>query len=450
LTAYEILSVDGLQPETDEEVLQCLRDWGLRAPEKAQVADTIDEALAAHRRWAEERDRLDYEIDGMVIKVDDLGLRRKVGSTVHHPRWAIAYKFEPRREVTGVRDIVVQVGRTGILTPVALLRPVEVGGVTVSRASLHNREEVRRKDVRTGDTVRVQRAGDVIPEVVERIKKPGQKRRAPFKMPSRCPSCGSELVEQGPYTVCPNRFRCPAQLKGRLVHFASKEALDIANLGRETAAAMVDRGLVTRLPDLFHLDVDDVLQIEGFAERSARQLVDAVAESKRVELARFIYGLGVPEVGVAVARDLTQRFRSLDRLRNASREELETVPGVGAKMSEHIHEYLQETRTRETIDELLEAGICLVAPANKRETSCSGKTFVFTGSLERYTRSEAERVVESLGARATSSVSGQTDYVVAGENPGQKLADAEAEGVPVLDEEDLVEMLREAGHDLGG
>jgi DNA ligase (NAD+) len=394
---------------------------------------------------AEERDRLPYEIDGIVIKLDDLEARAKFGSTTHHPRWAIAYKFMPRGEQTRIEQIALQVGRTGVLTPVALMRPVELGGVTIARATLHNREEVQRKDIRPGDLVRIQRAGDVIPEVVERIEEAGRKREPPFQMPPKCPACGSPVVERGPYTVCPNRFACPAQLKGRLKHFASREGLDIEGLGEETVAALIDHGLVRDLADLFRLTKNDFLRLEGFAERSAEKLVDAIQTRRRIELARFIYALGIPEVGAAAARDLAQAFRSLDNLRRASRRDLETVSGIGPKMSAAIFEFLSDKRYQRAIDKLLEAGLKVIATKESRRQPFRGKTFVFTGSLERFSRSEAQRLVESLGGQATATVSRQTDYVVVGSEPGEKLERAKSAGVKTLSENQFVELLREAG-----
>ena len=445
---YEVLAVEGVRFATDFQALKSIEEWGLPTPRRIFEVSTVSEIVKRHAQLAEERDRLPYEIDGMVIKLDDLDAREKLGSTAHHPRWAIAYKFAPRGDETRIEEIAIHVGRTGILTPVALMRPVEVGGVTISRATLHNREEVQRKDLRVGDLVRIQRAGDVIPEVVERITEPGRKREPAFKMPSKCPACASQIVERGPYTVCPNRFACLAQLKGRIKHFASKRGLDIEGLGEETVSALIDRGLVSNLADLFHLKKDDLLRLEGFAERSAAKLVDAIQKGGRVELGRFLYALGIPEVGAAVARDLAQHFRSLERLRAASREELEKVSGIGRRMSEAIREFFRDKRNQQAIDALLEAGVEIIERKEPKKQPLGGKTFVFTGSLDRFSRSEAQKLVESLGGQATSSVSGQTDYVVVGSEPGKKLDRAHAEGVQTLSENRFVDLLREAGADV--
>jgi DNA ligase (NAD+) len=447
-TVYEVLAVEGARFSTDFQALKFLEEWRLPTPRRIFEVSMVSEIVKRHAQLAEERDRLPYEIDGMVIKLDDLDAREKLGSTAHHPRWAIAYKFAPRGDETRIEQIAIQVGRTGVLTPVALMRPVEVGGVTISRATLHNREEVQRKDLRVGDLVRIQRAGDVIPEVVERIAEPARKREPPFKMPAKCPACGSQVIERGPYTVCPNRFACPAQLKGRIKHFASKGGLDIEGLGEETVSALIDRGLVSNLADLFRLNENDLLRLEGFAERSAAKLVDAIQKGRRVELGRFLYALGIPEVGASVARDLAQHFRSLERLRVANREELEKVSGIGPRMSEAIYEFFRDKRNQQAVDALLEAGVEIIERKEPKKQPLSGKTFVFTGSLDRFSRSEAQKLVESLGGQATSSVSGETDYVVVGSEPGKKLDQAKAEGLKMLSENRFVDLLREAGADV--
>jgi DNA ligase (NAD+) len=448
VVVYEVMAVEGVRFSTDSQALKSLEDWGLPTPKKVLEVSTASEILESHARLAEKRDRLPYEIDGVVIKLEDLGARDKLGSTAHHPRWAIAYKFAPRGEETRIEQIAIQVGRTGVLTPVALMRPVEVGGVTISRATLHNREEVQRKDIRLGDLVRIQRAGDVIPEVVERISESGRKREPPFEMPSKCPACGSRVVERGPYTICPNRFACPAQLKGRLKHFASKRALDIDGLGEETVSALVDRKLVRDLADVFRLKKDDLLRLEGFAERSAAKLVNAIQNSRRNELGRFLYALGIPEVGAAVARDLAQHFRNLESLRKTNREELQKVSGIGPTMSDAICEFFRDKRNQRVIDALLEAGLEIIETKTARRQPLKGKTFVFTGSLDRFSRSEAKKLVESLGGRATSSVSQQTHYVVVGSEPGSKFDQAKAQGLKTLSESRFLDLLREAGADV--
>lgn len=446
LIVYDVLAADGARLASDSEGVKAIRDWGFKVPERTKVAHSLEEILEYHARFAELRDELDYEIDGVVIKLDDLGARAAMGSTSHHPRWALAYKFEPRQEVTRIDKIDVQVGRTGILTPVALLRPVVVGGVTVSRASLHNRAELERKDLREGDTVRIQRAGDVIPQVVEVVEK-GAHRARPFEMPTKCPACGARVVEDGPRTVCPNRFGCPAQLKGRIVHFGARPALDIEGLGEETANLVVERGLVTELAALFDLTPERLMELEGFAEKSATALVDAIHARKKPELARFLIALGIPEVGVAVARDLAGHFGSLERVRGASREELEAVSGIGPRMSEAITEFFADTRNRKAIDAVLERGVRPEESEPARTDLPDLGTAVFTGTLP-VARVVAETAWRNVGGKTAGSVSKKTAFVVAGEEAGSKLDKAEKLGVEVLDFDAFVARLREHGGEL--
>ena len=397
LLAYDILMVRGAQLTSDSEAVRALREWGFRTPERITLAATVEEILEYHGAFAADRDDLDYEIDGVVIKLDHLDARADLGATSHHPRWALAYKFEPRKEITRIEKIAVSVGRTGKLTPVALLRPVEVGGVTVSRASLHNREEVARKDIRRGDLVRVQRAGDVIPQVVERVPENGRKRAAVFRMPTRCPACDTPVQENGPFTYCPNRFGCMAQLKRGLTHFGSRAGLDIAGLGEETATLLVDRGLVKELADLFKLTAADIEPLEGFAETSAANLARAIEEKRTVGLARFLYGLGIPEVGTTVAAALAAEFRSFDNIQEATVEQLEAVDGIGPIMSAQIRAFLDDERNRERIAAVLGYMNALLPPEQAGGKGLAGMRFVFTGGLERFSRPDAKRLIEDNG-----------------------------------------------------
>ena len=446
--AYDILAADDYdpgdrRPATHGETLDALREWGLPVNELSRPAETVEDIVAFHAELEAKRDDLDYEIDGIVIKLDEISARDELGATSHHPRWAFAYKFAPRKEITRLLAIVPSVGRTGTVTPVALMRPVELGGVTVSRATLHNREEVGRKDVREGDLIRVQRAGDVIPQVIERIEEPGRKRAAPWKMPAACPSCGAPLVERGPFSVCTNLLDCPAQLTGRIQHFASRHALDIEGLGEETSRTLVQEKLVRHLSDLFTLAAEQLLPLEGFAEKSATNLVEAIAAARETELARFIYGLGIPEVGVAVARALALDLRSFDALLEADEERLQAIEGIGPIMAEQIVAFLRRPIVAEIIRELL--SFVRPTPPEATGDSLAGTRFVLTGGLERLSRAEAKTLLESLGARVSSSVSPQTDYVVAGESPGSKLDKARDLGVTVLDEAGLLALLEQHG-----
>ena len=389
------------------------------------------------------RDDLDFEIDGIVIKLDDIAGRDELGETSHHPRWAFAFKFPPRKEVTRLLSIFSSVGRTGVVTPIAFMRPVDLGGVTVSRANLHNREEVARKDIREGDLVRVQRAGDVIPQVIERIEEEGRERVEPWIMPVTCPSCETELVERGPYTVCPNLFDCPAQLAGRIQHLASRQALGIEGLGDETARLFVREGVIDHLPQLFELGADELLTIEGFAEKSANNLVQAIAAARKTELARFIFGLGIPEVGIAVARELEAHFQSFENFRLANSETLQEVDGIGPTMAEQITQFLARSEVSTVVDELRR--FIEPVPPQRAGNALTGLRFVFTGGLRSFSRRDAKELLEGQGAKIITSVSKNTDYVVAGENPGSKLDKAEVLGIEVLNEEELIAFLKTQG-----
>ncbi len=461
LFVYDVLAAEWGDQEpvaTQGEALSALDEWGFKVnPLIRRGASSLEDVLDYHADMLAQRDDLGYEIDGVVIKLDDLVECERLGATSHHPRWAFAFKFPPRKEITRLLSILPSVGRTGVVTPVAMLRPVELGGVTVARATLHNREEVARKDIREGDKVRVQRAGDVIPQVIERIPEKGRRRKPPFRMPETCPSCGTPLIERGPFTVCPNSFECPAQLAGRLAHFGSRAALDIEGLGEKTAKLLVAQGLVHGLPDLFDLTAEDLEPLEGFAELSAANLVAGIERASTVELHRFLYGLGVPEVGAATARDLAAHFRSFHAIRDASAEDLQEVSGVGPRMAEQITDFFAEEHNRDVLDRLLDGRVTLVEPRGEPpareqagERPLEGLTLVFTGSLERFTRDEAKKLATRLGAKVTGSVSGKTDYVVAGEEAGSKLDKAETLGVTVLDEAGFVKLVEERGGTIEG
>ena len=449
-----IYCYDVLRPSDEltsqAELLEALRSWGLPTNPLNGRADDVQGVLSYFQRVVEGRDALSYEVDGVVVKLQSMRARRSLGSTSHHPRWAFALKFAPRVETSQVLRIIPSVGRTGVVTPIALLRPVSIGGVTVSRANLHNIEDLQRKDIREGDTVRVERAGDVIPQVVERVES-GDDRGAPFAMPVSCPSCGTALTKSGPYTVCPNSFDCPAQRVGRLTHFASRGGLDIEGLGERTARQLVESGMVTHLPDLFDLAANDFEELDGYAEVSARKLARAVSDASEPDLPRFLYALGVPEVGAAVARDLAHHFGSIERIRQAEVEALVEVDGIGEVMARQIHDFFAEPRNAHVLDALLDGR---VRPSRSEGTpqqgGLMGLTFVFTGSLQSLSRSEAQELVERHGAKASGSVSGQTSYLVAGEGGGSKLEKAQREGVPVLSEEEFVALLAERAIEVEG
>ncbi|HHP7234982.1 MAG TPA: NAD-dependent DNA ligase LigA [Desulfobacterales bacterium] len=439
---YEVLKIEAAQLKTHWETLRRMAQWGLKTDSRSRRCTKLSEVADFHRRLDQSRDDLDYEIDGVVIKVDDLQLRERLGTRQCSPRWAFAWKFPPKQEVTILEKIVVQVGRTGKLTPVALLQPVDVGGVTVSRATLHNEDEVLEKDVRPGDKVRIARAGDVIPEVVERIKTPGRKRSEKFSMPQQCPSCGSEIVREGAYHFCPAGLACRPQLVGGILHYGSREALNIEGLGEKTAADLVNKEFFKDFADLYRLSEDDLRHLEGFAEKSARQLHEAIQKSKKPHLDRFLYALGIRHVGQRTARILAEQFRTLDALKEAGKEDLERISDIGPEIARSIADFFAREKNRAVLDRLADSGVEVQPmPAGKKAQPLQGTTFVFTGSLADYTRQEAKRAVEDRGARATSSISGETDYLVVGENPGSKRDEAEAQDVEILDENGFKDLI---------
>ncbi|MDD3642089.1 MAG: NAD-dependent DNA ligase LigA [Candidatus Krumholzibacteria bacterium] len=437
--AYEIMTIEGADaPGTHAGELERLAAWGFLVDRNWRICEGIEEAIAFHAALAARREELPFEIDGVVIAVDDKAKRAALGARSRSPRWALALKFEPRREITTVEDIVVGVGRTGKLTPVALLLPVDVGGVTVSRATLHNAGEVERKDVRRGDRVRIERAGDVIPAVVERIPVPGRRRQPPFRMPGSCPVCRSPVAAEGANHYCTGGLACPAQLKRGIMHFASKGAFDIAGLGEKTVEALVDRGLVGGAADLFRLGKEQLLELDGFADLSADNLVAAIEGSKRIALERLIYALGIRNVGEHVARILAAHFGSIDALASAGEEELTAIREIGPEVAASVTGFFAGELGRRAVLELLELGVVPVAPERTAKGSpLAGKSFVFTGALETMTRDEAKRLVQSLGGRVSSSVSAKTDYVVAGIDPGSKYEKALKLGVKVISEKEL-------------
>ncbi|MFW6180561.1 MAG: NAD-dependent DNA ligase LigA, partial [Spirochaetota bacterium] len=412
---YDVLS-DRLEGVGSHwEVLGLLQEWGLKTNPYNRRAESLEEVYRYHRELERQREEFPYEIDGVVIKLDDLRLRGRLGTRQRSPRWAMAWKFPPKKEVTTIRDIVVSVGRTGILTPVALLDPVEVGGVTVSRATLHNEDEVKRKDVRVGDRVRVIRAGDVIPEVLERVEeKEDRQRGGAFAMPGNCPACGTPVTREGAYVLCPAGLSCPAQRIGRIAHYAAREAMDIETLGEKNVRQLVERGLVEDLADLYRLRPEQLEELEGFAQKAAGKLYRAIQGSKNPLLDRFLYALGIRHVGEHVARVLARRFGSLERLQEAGEEQLREIDEIGPEIARSVHRFFREERNRRLLQELEQQGVRPQEAAGTESQLLEGKTIVFTGDLGNYTRDQARELVERLGGRATSSVSGNTDYLVAG------------------------------------
>jgi len=446
VTCYEIMAVSTPVPPTHWDELETLAQWGLPAPALRRLCASIDEVMAFHRETESMRDQLPYEIDGVVVKVNRRDWQGRLGMKSRSPRWAIAYKFTPRKEITIVQEIVVSVGRTGTLTPVALLKPVEVGGVTISRATLHNADEVARKDIRIGDTVKVERAGDVIPAIAERVPVPGEQRSTPFCMPDHCPVCGSSVGREGAYFYCTGQLVCGAQLKGAIEHFASKHALNIEGLGKKTVAQLVDTGLVRSLADLYRLTSADLVRLEGFADRSATLLLESIAGSKTVSLDRFLMGLGIRQVGQHIAKVLAREFGSLGEIMSADRERFQQIREIGPEISQGLVLYWSEPRNREVITQLQESGVQVapgMATGDRKQSPLAGKTFVFTGGLDHFTRDGAQQAVEAAGARVSSSVSKKTSYLVAGRDPGSKLDQARTLGVTILTEQEFAALIGE-------
>lgn len=442
--AYEIMKIDGApEPPTHSAELELLHSYGFLTDDHFRQCEGIGEAIDFHASLATAREELPFEIDGVVISVDSKRDRAAVGARSRSPRWALALKFEPRREITDVEDIVVGVGRTGKLTPVALLKPVDVGGVTVSRATLHNARDLERKDVRPGDRVRIERAGDVIPAVIERIPVEGEIRREPFAMPEACPVCGSAVEAEGANHYCTGGLSCPAQLKRGIMHFVSKGAFDIDGIGAKTVESMVDLGMLGSVADLFHLERERLLELDGFAEKSADNLLAAIEASKDIELARFIYALGIRNVGEHVAGLLAMHYGSLEAAAAASEEELTGIHEIGPEVAASVTGFLANEQNRRTVDELIARGVAPKPPEKMAsDLPLAGKIFVFTGTLEGITRNEAKRRVQALGGRVSSSVSAKTDYVVAGSDPGSKYEKAARLGLTVLSSEEFMLLIK--------
>ena len=438
--AYDILACSETSHRTHTDELDYLKEVGFSLAEQNRTIGDFDELVEYHGALLDGRDDLPIEIDGIVVKLNNLEARRSLGVRDRSPRWAFAWKFPPRKEQTRIREIAVNVGRTGKLTPVGLLDPVEIGGVTVSRVSIHNADEVERLDVRAGDLVRIERAGDVIPHVVERISERGRKRGDRFRMPGSCPACGAGIVRDGAYHRCPNELECPAQLARAIEHYGSREALDIDHLGEKTARLLVSSGLVSSLADLYTLDEAGVASLEGFARRSASQLVEAIAASREPPLDRFLYALGIPGVGRHLARVLAMEFGEIAALRRADSERLRAIAEIGDRTAAAIEGFFSGERTAASIDRLLENGV-RPRSIGGRDDTLEGITVVVTGSLDGYSRDEAKAEIERRGGRATSSVSGQTDYLVVGQNPGSKVDEAREHGVRMIDEQEFRSLL---------
>ncbi len=424
--------------ETHTECLEEMEKAGFRINPYVRTYKNIDQIIERLEEWGNRREELNYEIDGMVIKVNSLSQQEELGSTSKHPRWAMAYKFPAKRVSTKIKDIILQVGRTGAITPVAILEPVELSGATVSRSTLHNFDEMSKKDIRIGDHVLVERSGEVIPQVIKVIKEKRGGDEKEVRPPEECPVCGGDVKIEEKLVRCENP-RCPAKLRESIAHFASRDAMDIDGLGEAMAELLVKNELIEDLADLYTLKAEDLTGFEGVGEKSARNLIESIQESKNKEFSDLLYGLGIPHVGSTNASLMAKEFGSMEEISQASEGELMEIDGIGPIMAKKIVAYFSDPKNIELIEGLEERGL----PVRRREKErpLEGVRVVFTGSLESYTRSEASNLVEEYGVVVTSSVSSNTDFVVKGESPGSKLDEAQRKGVRVIDEQTFLDTI---------
>ncbi len=440
--AYTVVNAPEENFGRHQEAMQYMKDLGFKI-NRYWVSDDLPEVIEICEEWVERREELNYEIDGMVIKVDQLALQEKLGATSSSPRWAIAYKFPAQQKTTEVKDIEVTVGRTGALTPNAVLKPVEVDGSTVSRATLHNEDEVKKKDVRIGDKVLIQKAGDIIPEIVKVITEKRTGEEEVFSMPRTCPSCGSKATRDPEEAVwrCTNAA-CPAQLKESILHFVSREAMNIEGIGPSLIERMMDAELVEDYGDLYYLAKNDLIELERMAEKSSENVLQAIEESKSRTFDRFLYALGIRYVGSRTAKIIAEHFGDLENIRKAGESELQEIDEVGPVIARSVSDFFARERNQITLEKLVDAGLPTRLERSISEEPLSDLRFVITGRLENFTRQEASEAIEERGGRVTSSVSGRTDFLVVGENPGSKLEAAREKDVEILHEEGFIKLLK--------
>ncbi|MCX8110314.1 MAG: NAD-dependent DNA ligase LigA, partial [Syntrophorhabdaceae bacterium] len=440
---YAMGQITGIEIATHIEFLEFLKKWGFRVNPYTRLCHNLEEVFEHYNYIKSIRDEIPYEIDGTVVKVNRLDYQAALGQVSRSPRWAIAFKFESHEEETRVLDITVGVGRTGALTPVAILEPVNIGGVVVERATLHNEDEINRKDIRVGDSVIVTRAGDVIPEVVRVLleKRKGDERV--FTMPDSCPVCGEHVVRPEGEAIrrCVN-INCPAQIKGRIIHFASKRAMDIDGLGEKLVDQLVDKGIVRDVSDLYYLTKEQLANLERMADKSAQNIIDAIEDSKKRPFNRFIYALGIRHVGEHISGLLTEHYRDIESLMEAREEELMRIQEIGPEVANSIVLFFQDEKNRHTIERILKAGV-EIEYEKTGERPLEGLVFVFTGALTSMSRDEAKKIVESLGAKTSNSVGKKVNIVVAGEEAGSKLDKARQLGIKIIDEDEFLLMVKE-------
>ena len=430
--------------ETYSEALETFKKWGLRVNPHINICKGIEAVIVACGKISALREQLDYEIDGAVIKINNLALQEAAGTRTRSPRWAIALKFEAKQETTQILEIVAQVGRTGALTPVANLKPVKLAGVEIRRATLHNQDEIDRKDIRVGDWVVIQRAGDVIPEVVKVISSKRTGKEKKYRLPKTCPVCGAHVTRLEGEAVhrCQNHS-CPAQLKEGIRHFASKGAMDIDGLGEKLIEQLIQKKFVKNVADFYSLTREQLAGLERMADKSAQNIVEALEKSKTVSLDRFLFALGIRFVGEHVSRVLANEFKTLDNLKTATKENLQEVHEIGPQVAESVYRFFSEKQNLQTLERLKNSGVKIKPVSQSQSNKFADKTFVFTGAMNHYTRAEAERLVQELGGRAASSVSAKTDFVVAGGNAGSKAQKAAQLGVTVLTEDEFRHLIIE-------
>ncbi len=436
----------GEVPQTQAQMFDAFRGWGLRVCPEVRLVNGVENCLKRYQEILQTREALPYEVDGVVYKVNSLELQTRLGQISRAPRWALAHKFPAQEEMTVVREIEVQVGRTGAITPVARLQPVFVGGVTVSNATLHNKAEIERLDIRVGDSVIIRRAGDVIPEVVSVVKEKRPRKTEAFKFPTQCPVCESDIVFEGAGIIgrCSGGLICSAQRRESIKHFASRRAMDIEGLGDKLVDQLVDEKLIDTVADIYSLTVEQVSALERMGKKSAQNLIDAIQKSKDTTLPRFLFGLGIGQVGETTAQTLAEHFGSLEAIMQADEESMLEVADVGPIVADSIRAFFHQTHNKEVIEQLIQAGVTWPKPKvtdAPASSALSGKTIVLTGTLSTLARQEAKQRLQAMGAKVTGSVSKNTDYVVAGADPGSKLQKAETLGVEVLDEQQLLGLL---------
>lgn len=440
---YDLVHIEGKEIKNHEEVLDYLRELGFLVNPHRFSSGNINEVISYVEQWTEKRHELPYEIDGMVIKVNMLSQRRELGATSKAPRWAMAYKFPAEEAETKVREIIVRVGRTGVLTPTAIFDPVRLAGSTVSRATLHNEDNIRDKDIMIGDTVVVHKAGDVIPEVVRVVKDKRTGEEKPFIMPDICPECGSKTIrlpEEAAFRCTGGA--CPAQLREALIHFVSRDAMDIDGLGPKVVTQLLESGLVKDVADLYYLTKDQLIKMERLGEKSAQNLLNAIEKSKDNSLGQLIFALGIRFVGARTGKILAEHLGSLDRLRESSAEDLIQIPEIGEKMAQSIAAYFNQEQNLRIIEKLKEAGVNMSAQVIPKKDVLLGKTFVITGTLPTLSRKEAQGLIEENGGKVSGSVSKKTDYVVVGEDPGSKYDKAVSLNISILNEEELLKLVK--------